>query len=505
MPILRHIVISATYILLALFFAGLFWIIGSELAPALAIIFAGLTLIAGVMLHLRLAKHMVKIHEEELAGLRPEIPLSGQIIRDLQNLLRIIVHPSHQPLMPKHARKFDSDIPTAISEMQAMAEEITKDRHAEKWFAEAHGPIGPVFQGDENLDIDGAPTEAALRPLAPAESKSTDPFHQALIEAVETESLDIFLSPIVRLPSRRISFFHSEAHIRDSQGSRLTPNQYWEAADSDAIMPLIDRYILMRTVPMIRKLERKNQQFAFFCSLSRYALCDPDFITDLLALKDLNAPLLKKIIFEIPQNHLLSLRKAELAGLTHLAQTGCQFAMGRVQKLNLDFELLNERHIRYIRLPAPLLLQEKLYGGPNSDLLLFRKTLDRVGIDMIIDGLESEDGLKDVLDFGADYGQGHLFGAPSQPNGDNADSALISPINEPQVYSQITSPAAEGNQHNSHDDAQQKFSEPGPAPQPEKDLIPKTQPVQPALRADQPENGDMPTSFPSLTALREDD
>ena len=437
MPILRHIVISTTYIFLALIFAGLFWIIGSELAPALAIIFAGLTLIAGVMLHLRLTRHMIKVHEEELVGLRLEIPLSRQIIRDLHSLLRLIIHPNYQPLMPKHARKFESDIPTSLSEMQAMAEQIIKDRHAEKWFANAYGQIGPVFHANEHLDLEAHPTDVLLRPLEPAQNKSTDPFHQALIEAVETESMDILLSPIVRLPSRRISFFYSEAHIRDSQGSRLPPSQYWEAADSDAIIPLIDRYILTRTVPMIRKLERKNHQFAFFSSLSRYALCDPDFITDLLALKDLDASLLKKIIFEIPQNHLLSLRKAELSGLTHLTQTGCQFAMGRVQKLNLDFELLNERHIRYIRLPAPLLLQEKLYGGPNTDLLLFRKTLDRVGIDMIIDGLDTEESLKDVLDFGAEYGQGCLFGTPTQPSGDNADTTLISPITEPQVYAQV--------------------------------------------------------------------
>jgi hypothetical protein len=52
----------------------------------------------------------------------------------------------------------------------------------------------------------------------------------------------------------------------------------------------------------------------------------------------------------------------------------------------------------------------------DIDLQDFKKALERQGIDLIVEKIESEEVLRDILDFHVDYGQGYLFGEPKNIN-----------------------------------------------------------------------------------------
>ena len=79
---------------------------------------------------------------------------------------------------------------------------------------------------------------------------------------------------------------------------------------------------------------------------------------------------------------------------------------------DFNFAALAERHFRFVKVHADRLL------NPPDDLLDdidprdLRTALDRAGIDMIVERIETDEQLLDLLDYDVDYGQGYLFGEP---------------------------------------------------------------------------------------------
>ena len=83
-----------------------------------------------------------------------------------------------------------------------------------------------------------------------------------------------------------------------------------------------------------------------------------------------------------------------------------------MNSLNLDYGALAEQHFKYIKIDAATMLREVPQPTIDIDLQDFKKALERQGIDLIVEKIETEEVLRDNLD----YGQGYLFGEPRNVN-----------------------------------------------------------------------------------------
>ena len=98
--------------------------------------------------------------------------------------------------------------------------------------------------------------------------------------------------------------------------------------------------------------------------------------------------------------------------LSRLAALGFRFSLDQVFSLNLDYGALAEQHFKFIKIDAETMLRELPRPTTDIDLQDFRKVLERQGIGLVVEKIETEDVLLDILDFHVDFGQGYLFGAP---------------------------------------------------------------------------------------------
>ena len=83
-----------------------------------------------------------------------------------------------------------------------------------------------------------------------------------------------------------------------------------------------------------------------------------------------------------------------------------------VTNLSFDAERLAAQGFRFIKIDAAALL-----GRPGDDAAanafrLLKQTLDRLGIDLIVQKIETEQMLDELMEFNIDFGQGYLFGEP---------------------------------------------------------------------------------------------
>jgi len=83
--------------------------------------------------------------------------------------------------------------------------------------------------------------------------------------------------------------------------------------------------------------------------------------------------------------------------------------------------------VRFIKVPAALLLDSKQMSGSDIHPSDLSDLLGRFGIDLIAERIEGERAVVDLLDYDVRFGQGFLFAPPRplRPEGANGGAPVI--------------------------------------------------------------------------------
>ncbi len=253
------------------------------------------------------------------------------------------------------------------------------------------------------------------RSLAPVAGGLDDEAILAIIrDGLRRDRVDLVLQPIVSLPQRKRKFFEAFTRIRADDDEIIVPEQYIAIAEREGLITAIDNMLLFRCVQLLRRSQSKNQNVGFFCNISPYTLADHEFFDEFVHFMSENAELAPNLIFEFAQSTVADRDDDIERQLSRLAAMGFRFSMDQVASLSLDYDALAERHFKFVKIDARTLIEE--FDAPNSrldiDVVDLKRTLERHGIDLIVEKIESEPMLLNVLDLHVDFGQGYLFGEP---------------------------------------------------------------------------------------------
>ncbi len=258
-----------------------------------------------------------------------------------------------------------------------------------------------------------APTAAAPGKL-PAPTPAKPPLDPSQVlevvrDALNEEKVDLFLQPIVSLPQRRRRYFECFSRIRSPDGSWILPEQYLDVAKRAGLMGAIDNMLLFRCIQLTRRTRKGKLELGFFCNISGYSLADDGFFRDFLEFLGEYPELAQGLFFEFSQADLTT-------GLDHrdalrrLANLGYRLSLDQVTNLDIDVRDLAQLGFKFLKIDATSLLGAIRAG--EVDMGELRLALDRSGVDLIVEKIESEDRLIEVLECRPDYGQGFLFGEP---------------------------------------------------------------------------------------------
>ena len=231
-------------------------------------------------------------------------------------------------------------------------------------------------------------------------------------EALRLDRVDVYLQPVVSLPQRRKRFYECYTRIRAADGSVIGPGQYIDIAERAGLVSAIDNMLLFRCVQLIRRSQQRSYDTAFFCNISAQTLSDTSFFADFTDFVVENPDLAPKLHFEFAQADIEAAPQESLLNLSRLAELGFRFSLDQVRHFDFDYTALADRHFLFVKVDANCLLEPPEDLRDDIDPRDLRKALDRFGIDMIVEKIESEDKLLELLDYDVDYGQGYLFGEP---------------------------------------------------------------------------------------------
>ena len=293
--------------------------------------------------------------------------------------------------------------------------------------AAAQAPTGrPAFDPQSEPTVAAEPASpaaarsalvAAARPAA-AEAASPSRNHPQLLaavkNAVEESRLDIYLQPMVTLPQRKVRFYEAVTRLRDDRDQILAADDFIPTAEAGGLIGKIDHMVMLRCVQVLRRLMVRNKDVGVFCNVSAATLGNPVNFAQCLDFLEANRALAPSFVLEFKQAMFRRLGPVETENLAALSQRGYRFSIDHVTDLRIEPRDLADRGVRFIKVPAALLLDPKQSSTSDIHPSDLSDLLGRFGIDLIAERIEGERAVVDLLDYDVRFGQGFLF-APPRP------------------------------------------------------------------------------------------
>lgn len=253
-------------------------------------------------------------------------------------------------------------------------------------------------------------------------------FTDLVRDSVNESRMEIHLQPIVTLPQRKVRYYEALTRLKSADGKLIMPEEFLETAEGAGLMPLIDNMMLYRSVQVVRRLQTRNREFGLFCNIASQSLADAKFFEQFAEFMEQNKALAPLVVFEFSQKTLDLAGPIEHASLDALAELGFRFSMDRVTHLDFDAKALADQKVRFVKIPAALLLSEAARSEADIDPADLHDLLARDGIDLIVDRIERESDVVDLLDYDVTLGQGELFSPPRPVRADVLSDIAAQPV-----------------------------------------------------------------------------
>ncbi|MGJ4890097.1 EAL domain-containing protein [Bradyrhizobium sp. HKCCYLRH3099] len=294
---------------------------------------------------------------------------------------------------------------------------------------EAIATVGPAPAPVAKAPV-AAPVAAtpAVAPPAPAVPRTQAQILAAVKSAIDDNRMDIYLQPLVTLPQRKVRFYEAVTRLRDERDQVVAAEDFIGIAEGAGLVGRIDHMVMLRCVQVLRRLMVRNKDVGIFCNISAATLSNPENFSQCLDFLEANRALASSFVLEFKQSTLRNLGPTETEHLAALAQRGYRFSMDHVTDLRFEPRELADRGVRFIKVPAALLLDPKQSSVSDIHPTDLSDLLGRFGIDLIAERIEGEGSVVDLLDYDVRFGQGFLFAPPRplRPEGASATGEAAS-------------------------------------------------------------------------------
>jgi cyclic-di-GMP phosphodiesterase TipF (flagellum assembly factor) len=279
---------------------------------------------------------------------------------------------------------------------------------------------------DRSIMLPAAAPKAATPDSTPARSHAQ--VLAAVRSAVEENRIDIYLQPMVTLPQRKVRFYEAVTRLRDEKDQILAAEDFIGAAEAAGLIGRIDHMVMLRCIQVLRRLMVRNKDVGVFCNVAAATLGNTATFAQCLDFLEANRALAPSFVLEFKQATFRNLGPTEIEHLAALAQRGYRFSIDHVTDLRIEPRELADRGVRYIKVPAALLLDPRQTSTSDIHPSDLSDLLGRFGIDLIAERIEGERSVVDLLDYDVRFGQGFLFAPPRplRPEGASATGGAAS-------------------------------------------------------------------------------
>jgi cyclic-di-GMP phosphodiesterase TipF (flagellum assembly factor) len=271
----------------------------------------------------------------------------------------------------------------------------------------------PAAQSEPESETEApVPARAAPGRNGPLGGKTEDENKTIGSLAIEAGRIEIFLQPVVTLPPRKVKYYEALSRMRMPDDTIVEAARFLPAARAAGLLPHIDEKLVHNSEQVVRRLAAKNREIGLCLNIAPETLGDRAVFAEILGYLEANRALAPSLVLELPQSAYRSLGTAELNSMSLLSERGFRFSLDKLQDFRIDPRGLAERGVRFIKVPAEVLLNQDTTATGHIHPADLSDLLNRHGIDLVADRIESETVVVDLLEIDVRFGQGYLFAQP---------------------------------------------------------------------------------------------
>ncbi|MGB5831680.1 MAG: diguanylate cyclase [Thiohalocapsa sp.] len=238
-------------------------------------------------------------------------------------------------------------------------------------------------------------------------------------DALQTAGILPAFQSMVELGTRKVVAEESFARIIAADGHLLTATSFIDVARQLRLLHRIDRMLLRATLDRMQDAKGEGAEPTLaFVHLSDDLVRDPETISSLAAdlsklAEALEAP--PPLVLTLSERQIKTETEQVSEALAPLLSIGCRLALADFGGEVSSFRFLTHLPVKYLEVDTELVRLARESERARAILTGIQRSARDLGIMTIAKQIEDEATLRQLSALGIDWGQGYLFGAPSEP------------------------------------------------------------------------------------------
>jgi len=236
---------------------------------------------------------------------------------------------------------------------------------------------------------------------------------RAVAEALVNDTVDLYLEPVVTLPERKPAHYECHGGVRGPDGVALAVDPNLDPTGRAELMTAIENGLLARCLDRIAAIDLSGLEGgACFYNVAGVTLGDRGFFSALIPHLRANPALAQRLVLECPQSALMEYGEQAVQDLVEIQETGCRFSIDGITDLEIDFESLVGFGFRFVKVGSKFMRVQANTADDPETVRGLAKSLKNIGIDVVVENVETDLSLVELIAFDIALGQGPLFGQP---------------------------------------------------------------------------------------------
>jgi diguanylate cyclase (GGDEF)-like protein len=233
-----------------------------------------------------------------------------------------------------------------------------------------------------------------------------------LIQAIRSRQLQVFFQPIVSAEGHRHGF-EALARWQHPQRGWIEPFLFLEMAEQHRQMQLLGHELIRLSLDGFQRLRQLEPSLRFYLNLAPNQLLEPDLADRLLSqLRDRSLPA-EQLTLELTEHSILEPHETVSANLAALRQAGLRLALDDFGTGYSSLVLLKSLRPDVVKIDKSFIQAIRHDPDALHIITLIAALAPRLDLELIAEGIEDREVLKELEPLGIGLFQGFAFGRPS--------------------------------------------------------------------------------------------
>ena len=239
-----------------------------------------------------------------------------------------------------------------------------------------------------------------------------------LRQAVERKEFCIYYQPIVALESGRLAGFEALVRWNHPRRGIVSPADFIPVAEETGLIVPIGQFVLEEACKKVREWQiasPTHRSLSLSVNLSARQVAQPDLLDRIKTAIDQSnlAPHCLKL--EITESVVMENAEAAVIKFKQLRSIGVQLSIDDFGTGYSSLSYLHRFPLNYLKIDRSFVM--RMTDNDNAIVKTISTLAQNLGMEVIAEGIETEEQFRQLKELGCEFGQGYLFSRPVDIDG----------------------------------------------------------------------------------------